>query len=451
MQFRIPWILSRKRLIAATLLDSVIFIASYTFSFRLSFERWPDLNFSIAFFLIYWLIVSYVIGRYPRSHHPPQISTLLNISQQLFKTLFVALLSTCCIIVYYNFFKLTNSVESVNIFLLQSGILFCIISSSSQVLFDDWIRRNSKKNNLWTFIGSQNNFHKLQNYLQWSRVPAKLYFAEIDNLNICSSLQIVVDNYTDYNKSQLDKLLHFQQTGITIITKYSWCELILQRFPPDLLTEVELLRGEFSMPQSNLQTRIKRLGDVIISLLLLISSFPLIFFSCFLIFLEDGNPIFYSQIRSGLSGKSYRVWKLRTMYRDSEKNGPQWGMKTDPRVTKIGYFLRKFRIDELPQLLCVLNGTMSLIGPRPERPEFDVQLEAELPFYKLRYKMRPGLSGWAQVNYPYGASVKDSANKLSYDLYYLRNASLWLDLLILVKTIRLVFNAQGSIPVDKIN
>ena len=131
---------------------------------------------------------------------------------------------------------------------------------------------------------------------------------------------------------------------------------------------------------------------------------------------------------------------------NAEKNGPQWSKKNDKRVTKIGRILRNFRIDELPQLICVIRGDMSLIGPRPERSLIDDKLNNSIPYYGIRYSVKPGLSGWAQVNYPYGASLSDSKKKLSYDLYYLRNFSFWLDLLIFFKTIRLVILKRGSIP-----
>ena len=134
---------------------------------------------------------------------------------------------------------------------------------------------------------------------------------------------------------------------------------------------------------------------------------------------------------------------MKTM---SEKNGPVWATKDDNRITKIGSILRKTRIDELPQLLSVLKGDMSLIGPRPERPEIEILLKRNIPYYDLRKVIRPGLSGWAQVNYPYGASLKDSENKLSYELFYIRNYSFWLDLLIFIKTIKLIFNMKGSSP-----
>ena len=134
------------------------------------------------------------------------------------------------------------------------------------------------------------------------------------------------------------------------------------------------------------------------------------------------------------------------MYINSEKNGPQWAKTNDKRITKIGKILRKYRIDELPQIINVLKGEMSLIGPRPERPEIEKKLSQVINNYDLKYLAKPGLSGWAQVNYPYGASIDDARIKLSYDLYYLKHFSIFLDLLIFFKTIKLVFNAEGSLP-----
>ena len=202
------------------------------------------------------------------------------------------------------------------------------------------------------------------------------------------------------------------------------------------------------MPAPTYQMRLKRSGDVILSIFLLILTSPILVICSFLIKINDSGPIFYSQLRIGFGGRPFRIWKLRTMHLNAEQAGPQWSTRSDSRITAIGSILRRTRIDELPQLWCVLIGTMSLIGPRPERPEFDDLLNQEIPHYRLRYQIRPGLSGWAQVNYPYGASVEDSSNKFSYDLYYLRNSSFLLDLLILLKTIRLVFNAKGSLPCE---
>ena len=165
-----------------------------------------------------------------------------------------------------------------------------------------------------------------------------------------------------------------------------------------------------------------------------------------LIKLEDNGPIFYSQIRTGLKCKKIKIWKLRTMYVNSEDGEAKWAIKNDKRITKFGKILRKTRIDELPQLFSIIKGDMSLIGPRPERPEFDAILEKEISNYSLRYTLKPGLSGWAQVNYTYGSSINDAEKKLSYDLFYLTQFSIWIDLLIFFKTINLVLNGKGSEP-----
>ena len=173
---------------------------------------------------------------------------------------------------------------------------------------------------------------------------------------------------------------------------------------------------------------------------------PVSSLSALLIRLEDGGPVFYKQRRSGLNGVPFLILKMRTMRIDAEDNGPQWSHINDNRITKTGKILRVLRIDELPQLFSVIAGDMSLIGPRPERPVIEEELKVEIQFYNLRLNIKPGLSGWAQVNYPYGASIEDSKNKLSYDLYYLKNFSIWLDILIFFKTIKLVFTASGAIP-----
>ena len=186
--------------------------------------------------------------------------------------------------------------------------------------------------------------------------------------------------------------------------------------------------------------------DLLFSIFLLILATPILVIASILIYLEDNGPIFYSQKRTGFGGNIFVLYKLRSMKINAEKDGIKWSYKNDNRITKIGYWLRKTRLDELPQLLSVIKGDMSLIGPRPERPEFDEILSKEIPNYKLRYLVRPGLSGWAQVNYPYGASIEDTKIKFSYDIYYVKNLSNFFDLLILFETIRLVFNFRGSQP-----
>ena len=196
----------------------------------------------------------------------------------------------------------------------------------------------------------------------------------------------------------------------------------------------------------NYELRIKRIGDIIISLALIIITMPLLVIIAFLIYLEDQDSIFYKQVRTGLNGKKFKIIKFRSMKKDAEKEGIKWARRSDPRITKVGRIIRATRLDELPQLICVIKGSMSLIGPRPERPEIEKTLLNKIPYYDLRNIAKPGISGWAQVNYPYGASVEDTINKLSYDTYYLCNFSLFLDLIILFKTIKTVCNAAGYKP-----
>ncbi len=180
---------------------------------------------------------------------------------------------------------------------------------------------------------------------------------------------------------------------------------------------------------------LKRLVDVVVSIVGLILSAPALILAIIAIKLESRGPAFYSQERVGQFNRSFRIHKLRTMVQDAEREGAKWASRGDSRITRIGRFLRKTRIDELPQFWNVLRGEMSLSGPRPERPEFVEMLAEQIPFYLQRHLVKPGLTGWAQINYPYGASVEDAANKLKYDLYYIKHASIVLDFQIALRTV----------------
>lgn len=190
---------------------------------------------------------------------------------------------------------------------------------------------------------------------------------------------------------------------------------------------------------------LKRLGDIVFGLLgclLFAASFPLIALA---IRLDTPGPIFYEQQRAGSTGRPFRVRKFRSMIQDAEKNGlPQWAIKDDDRITSVGRFLRKTRLDELPQMLNILRGEMSLVGPRPERPEFIEQLQDQIPFYRTRLAVKPGLTGWAQINYGYGSTIDDALIKLQYDLYYIKHQSPWLDALIMLRTIGVVLKMKGQ-------
>jgi exopolysaccharide biosynthesis polyprenyl glycosylphosphotransferase len=189
---------------------------------------------------------------------------------------------------------------------------------------------------------------------------------------------------------------------------------------------------------------VRRCRDIALSLVLLFVTLPLQLLVACLIKLESPGPVLFRQQRAGLRGKEFTVWKFRSMRADAEAAGPVWARRDDPRVTRVGAFIRAHRIDELPQLLNVLRGEMSLIGPRPERPIFMEQLVEIIPNFAARTAVPPGLTGWAQINYPYGASVEDARAKLEFDLYYIRNRSLGLDTRILLRTVGVVLCRTGA-------
>ena len=192
------------------------------------------------------------------------------------------------------------------------------------------------------------------------------------------------------------------------------------------------------------QVRVKRILDIVVAATLLVCTLPVTLLTALAVKLDSKGPVFYSQERIGLYGKRFMVHKFRTMFTDAEKNGAQWATKNDPRITRVGRFLRKTRIDELPQLLCVLKGDMSMVGPRPERAVFIEKLREQIPFYIGRLKMKPGLTGWAQVRYHYDTSLEDVQRKLEYDMYYYENMSLLLDLQILFRTVYVVLTGKGA-------
>lgn len=242
----------------------------------------------------------------------------------------------------------------------------------------------------------------------------------------------------------IDELLECKLNGIKVTDAPAFFEREACQIRVDFLQPSWLIFGS-GFDQSFLRVFGKRTFDLLVSLLISLITLPIMLITSLLIYIEDRGPIFYRQERVGLDGNSYMVLKFRSMRNDAEKAGkPQWATTNDPRTTKIGSFIRKARIDELPQILNVLKGEMSFVGPRPERPFFVQQLCKEVPFYNMRHSIKPGITGMAQVRYQYGASVEDAVQKLQYDLYYVKNNSLFLDILILIDTLQVVLLGKGA-------
>lgn len=240
-------------------------------------------------------------------------------------------------------------------------------------------------------------------------------------------------------------LLQAKLSGVMVVDIRSFYEHVAQRLPLSQINDEWLLQTEgFSLNTRGSLRRLKRALDVLISLAMLPVALPLMAIAAIGVRLESPGPVIYRQDRVGLHEREFTVYKFRSMRTDAEKNGAVWASENDARVTSFGKFLRKTRIDELPQLWNVLKGDMSFIGPRPERMAFVRELKKSIPYYGLRHTVKPGLTGWAQVCYPYGASEEDARRKLEYDLYYIKNMSILLDIHIIFKTVGVVLFPKGA-------
>ncbi len=242
----------------------------------------------------------------------------------------------------------------------------------------------------------------------------------------------------------LRALLDCRLNGVQVTDLARYFERVHGQVPIESLKISWLIYGH-GFRQNVLRGIVKRCFDLMVSAVLIVVAAPLVLLAALLIAAEGGGPVIYRQERVGHHGRTFTVFKLRSMSQDAEQDGkPAWAQSNDPRVTRVGRLIRRSRIDELPQLLNVLKGEMSFVGPRPERPEFVAMLTEQIPFYAVRHSVKPGLTGWAQVRYSYGATVEQSFRKLEYDLYYVKNHTLVLDLVILLETVRVVLLGEGA-------
>jgi sugar transferase (PEP-CTERM system associated) len=241
-----------------------------------------------------------------------------------------------------------------------------------------------------------------------------------------------------------DELFQLRMQGVKVEEAASWLEKISNKIEVENLDPNWLVRSE-GFHRSTVFIVTRRALSVIISLLGFILAVPLFPLIMLAIRLDSKGPVFYTQTRVGKNGRLFKLVKFRTMRQDAEAaNGPQWAVDNDPRVTRVGKFLRSSRLDDIPQLCCVLKGDMAVVGPRPERPEFVEYLSKEIPYYGVRHMVRPGLAGWAQVRYKHVSTVEDAREELAYDLFYIKNASIGLDLLIMFQTLKTVLLLRGE-------
>jgi lipopolysaccharide/colanic/teichoic acid biosynthesis glycosyltransferase len=438
MWWRTPWLRQRWLMLSLALCDALLLLGSYNLLFWERFGRWAGLTGSVGALILVWLSASYLLGRYSRPDPGQRDSQ----RRRLTRTLLVGGLVLALVVVVFSWGLKLDDPRTFRSFVVPALSAVTLCSALAQL----WVTSRQTQPRHWLLVGSAQELAVLKQELASPSHPSSRLFT-----HFCSSDQpvdgIAVSELCALEDDVVQELISRRGHGAMVCSLVGWCELHLQRVPPELFSSRWLVQAEgFELQPGRWGWRLKRLGDVLVAATLLLASAPIVLLAALAIRLGDGGSILYCQVRTGLYGEPYQIWKLRSMRPKAEPNGAQWAGHGDQRITRAGQWLRQLRLDELPQLVAVLKGEMSLIGPRPERPELEVELEAQIPHYRVRHWIRPGLSGWAQVCFPYGASVADSRLKLSYDLYYLRNASLPLDLLILIKTIRLVTRGQGAQP-----
>lgn len=400
--------------------------------------------FSIIYF--FWLLTFYIIGLY-------EISLARN-NLYFFVTLAKALtINAALAIIFFYFIPYFNITPKTNLFLTL--LIFALLFSVWRQFFNQFIKTLALLNNV-LIIGQTQETQELIKYIKDNpqlgyRIKkivepkeVKILYDLIDTI-VQEKIQVVVTSIDPRKDTELVRNLYqCIPLKIMLADLPSFYEKITGKIPVSAIEEVWFLENLMTGQKVFFEI-VKRLIDIIVALIfglltLLIS--PLI---AFIIKLDSPGPVFYRQKRVGHDNRIFEVIKFRSMICEAEKNGAQWAKKEDERITRVGNFLRKTRLDELPQLWNVLKGDMAFVGPRPERPEFAFSNEilSQIPFYQIRHTIKPGLTGWAQIKYPYGSSIEDTMQKLQYDLYYIKNRSIILEMAIILKTIKTVLGAGG--------
>ncbi len=410
-----------------------------------------DRIMTILIMLAIYLISFYIFDFYNTRENFRDIQLLANMGGSLF------LASLISIGLFYAFpFMVGRGVFLISLVLI--GTLIAIWRLSYSFLFGLSIQtkliliigKGKPAEAVYSII-KKNPEYKVIDFI--ADISNKKGFLEKKILGNPISLEKIINEYNiddivvteSIRSKQLNKILiNCKMNGINIWDIPTFYEHFIDKLPVHYIKENWFLFNDgFDKLGSNIHRRLKRAIDLLISIAFLIIAFPIGIIISIAIALNSKGPVFYIQERIGENQKSFNLFKFRTMVSDAEKGNPVWAEENDSRNTCIGKILRKTRMDELPQLINIIKGDMSLIGPRPEREFFVKRLTENIPFYSLRFSVKPGLTGWAQIIYKYGASEEDALEKLQYELYYIKNMSLFLDLRILLKTIRIILFGMG--------
>ena len=391
----------------------------------------------LAFAIIYfvWLVIFYVFGLYDLTVLRPKGELATKIAQT-FSVCLVMGLTFFYLIPFFGITPKRNLLIDIGIF----GLLITIWRKMFYRIFSSVYLQNV------AFLGDNNLARTLAYEIKaCPQVGYKQVGFLNPDFNITQALKkhqvkiLIISKDITGDKRLINKLYGLIPLKISFLDLSEAYEIILQKVPIDFLNQAWFLKN-ISKLNREIYDKLKRMSDIVLSGLILALTSPFWVLTALLIKLEDRGPVFYRQERVGKDGKVFKIWKFRSMKPDAEKQGAQWAKDKDIRRTKTGTFIRRFHIDEFPQMLNVLKGDISLTGPRPERPEFVKNLERQIPHYHLRHLIKPGFTGWAQTRWiKYARSQEDSHEKFQYDLYYIKNRSLALDLSILLKTFQLFF------------
>lgn len=436
--------------------DILVLAALYAFAHYLRLQFWPDfLSVPFAVVLLALVLTLYIVDAY-------RIDVSGNRSRGPVIASFGSILSIFVSAVFVYFL---GPLQFDSIFgrgvMPVALILFSGWAAWSRYTFSVWAE-DKKIKSKWLFIGDAEKFNSVVRDFDVSagelilltsddsEIPAQYKQCIRGDVNDIAMTDVTgITNViiaTDYNFSDADvsAFMDLRASGASVHGLTAFYEEYQSKVPVLHLKHGWFINSSgFYLLQDSTGLKIKRLLDLILSLFLLVIASPVMLVVAILIKLDSRGPVIYCQDRYGLNSSIFKVYKFRSMVADAERDGAVWAHEQDPRITRVGRFIRKSRIDEIPQLWNVLKGDMSFIGPRPERPEFIEQLEKEIPFYELRHLIKPGITGWAQVMYPYGSSVEDALQKLQYDLYYIKNYSVFLDFIILIKTLRIIIWHEG--------
>lgn len=418
--------------------DFVSFLAAFIILILVRFSSGNYMHaiamHAVPFLLLYliWVLIFYIFGLYDLVTIKPTIPYLKRWVWAIITSFIVGLL-------LFYFAPIFGISPKVNLLIQVGffGIFSFLLRRIIYTLFSKAITRPA------VLVGSSEYLDELEITIEKTPqigLQIEEHLDSIDGLRVekyeNTNTIIILDKKAETSD---DKILELHKKGIEVIDTAAAYEKYLFKIPVNYI-DASFVSNNINTNRDILYTFITFVADKLFAILILVLSSPILLVTAILIWREDKGPILYTQNRVGLNGKIFLLYKLRSMTTDAEKNGAQWSTgKADPRVTRVGRVIRKLHIDEIPQMINILKGDLALVGPRPERPEFVYPLEETIPHYKLRHIIRPGFTGWAQIKYHYANTNDESKEKFEYDLYYIKNRNIFIDLGIFIRTVQIVF------------